>query len=191
VSLFGVEAFADAVEQTGAAWVCFTATHGEMYWPGPSKTLDRILPGRTTKRDLIGELADALRRRGIRLMLYYHWCVHSAHNEAWARAAGAWDEDPHRWFDNMAAFFREISLRYGTRIEGFGYIDDCGFIVYQYDPPWEGWARAIKAGNRNALVGYSPSWGPSVSPRAGTYRRGAFAPAAFSAGRVRAAEPAG
>jgi alpha-L-fucosidase len=36
------------------------------------QAIERIMPGRTSKRDLIGELADALSRRGIKLMLYYH-----------------------------------------------------------------------------------------------------------------------
>ncbi|MCP5110759.1 MAG: hypothetical protein GY953_07995, partial [bacterium] len=99
VEIFDVDAFAGAVQETGAAWVCLTATHGEQYWPGPSKVIDRILPGRTASRDLIADLAAALSERGIRLVLYYHWCLHSAHHKAWARAAGAWDDDPRRWFD--------------------------------------------------------------------------------------------
>lgn len=48
---------------TVAAWVVFTATHGLHYWPGPSQTIDRLLPGRTCRRDLIGKLADALMRQ--------------------------------------------------------------------------------------------------------------------------------
>lgn len=164
VNLFDVEAFAGAVAETGAAWVCLTTSHGPQYWPGPNKTIDRILHGRTTERDLIGEMAAALKERGIRLMLYYHWSVHGDEDKAWARAAGAYEKNPKRWFDNMESLFREVSLRYGKRIEGIAYMDDCGFIVYQYDAPWERWSRAIKTGNPNALVGYSPSWGPSVSP---------------------------
>ncbi len=163
VNLFDVEAFADAVAETGAAWVCLTTSHGPQYWPGPSETIDRILPGRTAHRDLIGEVAAALKMRGIRLMLYYHFSVHEDTDVAWAEAAGAYDVNPERWFANVEAIFRETSLRYGKAIEGFGYIDDGGHIAYQYDPPWERWARAIKAGNPHALVGVSVSGCPNMT----------------------------
>lgn len=164
VNQFDVEAFADAIAETGAAWVCFTTSHGPQYWPGPNETIDRILPGRTAERDLIAEIALALKRRTIRLMLYYHFSVHGGEDMAWAEAAGAYDADPTRWFDNVESLFRETSLRYGTDIEGFGYLDDIGSIVYRYDPPWERWARAIKAGNSNAVVGLSTQGSPSVTP---------------------------
>jgi hypothetical protein len=164
VNMFDAEAFADGIAETGAAWVCLTTSHGPQYWPGPSETIDRILPGRTAKRDLIAEIAAALKKRSIRLMLYYHFSVHGETDVAWAEAAGAYEADPTTWFGNVESLFRETSLRYGTDIEGFGYIDDVGSIVYRYDPPWEQWARAIKAGNPNALVGLSVQGGPNVSP---------------------------
>ena len=163
VNEFDVEAFADAVAETGAAWVCFTSTHGKQYWPGPNKTIDGILPGRTTGRDLIGELARALATLDIRLLLYYHFGGNREDPE-WARAVGLFDEDPRRWHSNVEKLFEETSLRYGKRVGGFAYIDGGGFIAYQSDPPWERWARAIKAGNPEGLVGYSQNFGPTVSP---------------------------
>ncbi len=53
---FDVKTFAEQVEQTGARFVSITTSHAMMYFPAPLKSLDRILPGRTTQRDLIGEL---------------------------------------------------------------------------------------------------------------------------------------
>ena len=35
---------------------------------------------------------------------------------------------------------------------------------YPLNPSWEGWARAIKAGNPKAVVGFSSNRGPTVSP---------------------------
>jgi hypothetical protein len=66
--------------------------------------------------------------------------------------------------ENFAALFEETRRRYGRNIGGFAYIDDGFFRAYQHDPPWEKWFRAIKAGNPNALVGFSPSRGPNVTP---------------------------
>ena len=47
---------------------------------------------------------------------------------------------------------------------GFGYMDGALAWDYPLNPSWEGWARAIKAGNPNALVGFSSNRGPTVSP---------------------------
>lgn len=165
VENFDAEAFADVVAQTGASWVCLTTSHGGHYWPGPNKTIDRILPGRSCQRDLIRDLIDALADHNIRLMLYYHFGWAETGDPEWAKAIGMTDQDPQRWFGNIESLFREVSLRYGKDlVSTAAYIDDCGFIAYQYDPPWELWARAIKAGNPNAPIGFSQSWGPVVSP---------------------------
>jgi alpha-L-fucosidase len=69
---FDVAKFTEQVAQTGAQFVCITTSHALMYFPAPLKSLDRILPGRTAHRDLVADIADALGKRGIRLMLYYH-----------------------------------------------------------------------------------------------------------------------
>lgn len=161
VESFDVRAYADAVEETGAKWVLFTTSHGLMYWPGPNRTIDQRLPGRTSKRDLIMDLADELGRRGVRLCLYLHFAATDA---PWRKAAGFDDESNARMADTFAGLLEETSRRYGKKLWGFPYIDDGFFRAYQHDPPWERWARAIKAGNREALAGFSPNRGPNVSP---------------------------
>ncbi|MCB1122142.1 MAG: alpha-L-fucosidase [Verrucomicrobiae bacterium] len=162
VETFDVGAYVDKVVETGAAWVVFTTAHGPQFWPGPNKTLDGILPGRTAKRDLIGELADALAQKGIRLMLYYH---HGRGDEAYMKASGMLDADPSRWFDNVVAMHREISERYGKRLYGSGaYIDGSFNVYYQYAFPFERLSRAMKSGNPEAIVGYSSDRGPAITP---------------------------
>jgi hypothetical protein len=70
--LFDVHAFADQMASIGVEYVIFTAWHYRMYCLGPNAALDRWLPGHTTKRDLIGEVADALDTKGIGLVIYAH-----------------------------------------------------------------------------------------------------------------------
>jgi hypothetical protein len=165
VDKFDAEAFANVVAQTGASWVCLTTSHGGHYWPAPNKTIDRILPGRSCQRDLIRELIYTLAAHNIRLMLYYHFGWSENEDPDWAKASGMTDPDPQRWLGNVESLFREVSLRYGKDlVTTAGYVDDCGMIAYQYNPPWERWARAIKAGNPNAPIGFSQSWGPVISP---------------------------
>ena len=163
VEMFDVKVFADAVERTGAAWVTFTATHKGFYWPGPNAALDKILPGRTTQRDLLGEIIDELDRRGIRTLFYLH-TAYNGYETEFRKAAGAEDADKKRFSDNIATILRECSLRYGKKLYGFGYIDGALMHDYPLDPSWEHWARAIKAGNPAAVVGFSSNRGPTVSP---------------------------
>lgn len=46
----------------------WSVTWGQQYISAPIQSLDRILPGRTTRRDLLGEMADRLHAKGIRLI---------------------------------------------------------------------------------------------------------------------------
>ena len=164
VEMFDVKVFADAIERTGAAWVTFTATHQGFYWPGPNAALDNIAPGRTAKRDLLGEIIDELDQRGIRTMFYLHTGYNGYDPEVWREAVGANDADTKRFSDNIEAILRECSLRYGDKLMGFGYIDGALAWDYPLNPSWEGWARAIKAGNPDAVVGFSANRGTTVSP---------------------------
>ncbi|MGJ8639862.1 MAG: DUF5060 domain-containing protein [Opitutaceae bacterium] len=164
VDSFDVDAFVEKVVEIGASWVCFTTAHGDHYWPGPSKTIDALQPGFTCERDLIRELIDALAQQDIRLMLYYN--PNSGIEQLYGNTYGSDDEpDPSGYFNFLESHFREVSLRYGEDLATTaGYVDDCGWKLYQLDPPWERFARAIKAGNPNAPVGFSQNLFPNLSP---------------------------
>jgi hypothetical protein len=149
-----VDAFADMVEETGAAWVIFTTTHGPQYFPARIEAIERILPGHTTKRDLISEIADALHRRNIRLMLYYHTSV--GEMPAYQKT------DKSMWFDDLCTIHQEINERYGARVAGW-FIDDAHKWIYPTDFPWERLTRALKAGNPQRLIAFNPGTRPSVT----------------------------
>ncbi len=59
---FDVKHFAEMVEETGAGYVIFTIGHAQSYCPATAQAWEKYYPGKTTKRDLIAELADALER---------------------------------------------------------------------------------------------------------------------------------
>ncbi|MCB7130266.1 MAG: alpha-L-fucosidase, partial [Candidatus Brocadiales bacterium] len=70
---FDVHAFADMVEETGAGYVIFTLNHGHHnvnLWFAPIQSWEKLHSGSTTQRDLVGEIADALDKRGIKLIIY-------------------------------------------------------------------------------------------------------------------------
>ncbi len=153
VQNFNVNAFANMVAGTGAGFVVFATSWANYYFPAPIRAIDRILPGRTTKRDLINELADALNARGVKLMIYYH----AGHDdkEWWART-GFQKSDKTDYFNGWEAIVREIGLRYGTKLAGF-WFDDGMAVYYPVTPPWEQMTAAAKAGNPARVVGYN-SW---------------------------------
>lgn len=151
VRKFDVEKFAGMVARTGAGFVVFTTSHAGFYFPGPNSVIDSILPGRTCSRDLIGELADALNRRHIRLELYFH----PGHDDA------PWWQRTH--FDDKPAYFRQwraiislIGKRYGTRLAGW-WFDDAAFTYYPFNPDWEKMTAAARAGNPKRVIAYN-SW---------------------------------
>jgi hypothetical protein len=154
---FNVEKFADMVQSTGAGYVIWSATWRSYYFPAPIQAIDRIMPGRTSKRDLIGELADALNRRGIKLMLYYH-CGYG--DREWqTRNFGTTDADQigtdALFRKNWTAIMTEVGERYGSRLAGW-FIDE-GW----YPSPFEEQNRALKAGYSGRIVSFN-DW---VRPR--------------------------
>lgn len=162
VNMFDVKVFADAVERTGAAWVVFTAIHGGTDWAGPNEAMEKIRPGSTTKRDLIGEIIAELDQRDIRTLLYMHAAFGRESNSA--KSGYGEYGDTTQYGDDIEAVLRDASLRYGKKLAGFGYIDGGMRRIYPQDPPWERWVRAIKAGNPDAVAGFSSNRGPNVSP---------------------------
>jgi hypothetical protein len=146
---FDVPKFVEMVASTKAGYVVWSATWATYYFPAPIKAIDRILPGRTCKRDLIGELADALRGRGIKLMVYYH-CGHGD-KEWWAKNWVS-NDDKRLFFHNWINIIQEAGERYGDRLAGWMYDDDC---VY-YPAPYEQLGEAAKAGFRERIISYNP-----------------------------------
>jgi hypothetical protein len=154
---FNLEKFADMVQSTGAGYVIWSATWRAYYFPAPIQAIERIMPGRTSKRDQIGELADALNRRGIKLMLYYH-CGYG--DREWqTRNFGTNDANQigtdALFRKNWIAIITEVGERYGSRLAGW-FIDE-GW----YPSPFEEQNRALKAGYSGRIVSFN-DW---VRPR--------------------------
>jgi hypothetical protein len=154
---FNIEKFADMCAETGADYVIWSATWTSYYFPAPIKAIDNILPGRTCSRDLIGELADALIKRGMRLILYYNVGWSPNPNSDWWDKNWISDEDKTKFFNNFCAIATEVSNRYGKKLAGW--LIDTGMLIYP--APFEQMGIALKAGNSDRLISYNP-W---VMPR--------------------------
>jgi len=150
---FDVETLANQVQETGAGFFVLTTSHAQFYFPAPIQAIDRILPGRTTQRDLVADLADALAKRGIRLMLYYH--IGASSDPEWLEASGFWETDTRTVFGHWTAIVSEVGERYGDRLAGW-WFDDGAINYYYRSAPWQRLTRAARAGLPRRLVGYNP-----------------------------------
>ena len=73
---FDAAGFADDVDSMGVEYVIFTAWHANMNLLYPSPKMDQWFAGtgldKTSNRDVIQDLIDALGPKGIKLFLYVH-----------------------------------------------------------------------------------------------------------------------
>jgi hypothetical protein len=131
--------------------------------PAPSAAIDRIALGRTTTRDLIGELADACHARGLRFILYYNHSCNSADDSAWEHAVGYHAVDKSRLVSNLLSILSELGTRYGSRLDAW-WFDSCFSLdprgvynsvttdMHGFQFPWEDWTAAAKTGYEDRLV---------------------------------------
>ena len=121
---FDVIGFADFCAEIGIQYVNFTLYHAHIYTLCPNPTLDRWLPGHTSRRDVIRELLDELHKRGIRLQLYIHSTVGDTMTDEEREMTGYNEPEGHfkRWNDFVNEVFTDIFKRYGTDMDSY-YID--------------------------------------------------------------------
>ena len=81
---FSADAFVDVAESAGAEYIVFTSKHHDGFCMWDTATTDYKVTNTPAKRDVIGELAEACHRRGIKLGFYYSnpdWHHPNSHNE--------------------------------------------------------------------------------------------------------------
>ena len=166
VESFDLNFFMEQVKETGARHLIFTTTHGEQYFAGPNPVMDYLLPGHTCKRDLLGELAEALRKEDIRLIFYYNHSCNPNASPDW-RAASGYDEDNLDLFASRILSVVEcMSRRYGKLVDGW-WFDSCYSLdargphktvsteMGDWRFPWEALTGAARSGNKDAAVTYN------------------------------------
>jgi alpha-L-fucosidase len=172
---FDVNGFAEQLASTGAKYLLFTIGQNSGHYCSPNATYDRIVgitPSKCSRRDLIVDLAKALSARNIRLMVYLPSGAPGADLVACKKLGWRWGK-PGGWqlpgesvggrlaeFQrNWDAVVREWSLRWGKSVSGW-WIDGCYFAdqMYRFDdePNFASFARAMKAGNPEAIVAFNP-----------------------------------
>jgi hypothetical protein len=153
VDQFDVGKFVELVESTGAGYAVWSATWATYFFPAPIRAIDEIMPGRTSKRDLIGEMADALAKKSMRLILYYHLGHdQSTENGSWWSKNWVSASEKSLFIKNWCSILTEVGQRYGDRLAGWMFDDE---LIY-YPMPYEVVGAAAKAGSARRIISYNP-----------------------------------
>ena len=160
---FHIPSFVAMVKNTGADYVIWSFSWWGFKPDMPVPTLDAVIGNGsyTAQRNLIAELATALKAEGIRFMLYYHtgseeagwWSLQNVPSTFSTRGTG----DRSVFFDNWSAVVSDIGSALGTNLDGF-FFDD-GMIYYP--ARFEELQAFARTGNPNRLI----SWNSWVMPR--------------------------
>jgi hypothetical protein len=152
---FDAESFVKKVDEMGGKFLLWSATWATYYFPGPIKAIAEVLPDRTSKRDLIGDLIRECKKRDIRFVMYYHL----GHDEVPVLKSKGWEEgwdkkdrDLSAWLEREEKIFTEIGKRYGKGLDGIFLDDGCTW----YPADFEKLGAALKVGNPDRIICYNP-----------------------------------
>lgn len=175
VDAFDVDGLVGQVRSTGAKYLLFTIGQNSGHFCAPNATYDRLVgiaPSKCSRRDLVGDLAKALKPHGIRLMVYLPSGAPAADHVARKKLGWLWgdrggwqlpgepvggrlEEFQRKW----EAVCRDWSMRWGRDVSGW-WIDGCYFADAMYrhadEPNFPSFAKALKAGNPEAIVAFNP-----------------------------------
>lgn len=166
VDSWDVKGLVERLAYAGADYLLLTATHALQMLPAPHAVVDRLLPGRTCRRDLIAELADALDAKGMPLLVYYNHSCNGAQDAPWEKAVGYHDRDKRRLAENLLEIVGWMGECYRQRIKAWWF--DSPYSLDRRGPhnsvttdmagfqfPWERFTAAAKAGHADRLVTYN------------------------------------
>ena len=169
VNDFDLEGFMKLVEDSGASYVIWSMTWGNQYISAPIKALDAIIAGRTTKRDLLGEMVDRLHKKGVKVIFYYHYgydCYHSEDSD-WLKASGGKEADKTKLYANIMKILTEAGSRYGDKLDGWWFDGGARYLNCHFDgssaangiltAPFKEITAAARVGNPQRMVAYN-SW---------------------------------
>jgi hypothetical protein len=146
VDRFDLDGFIRQFEATRADWLIFTLGQCTGYLCSPNAYLDARAPGRTSRRDLVLEIAQRLKPLGKRLILY----IPSEQN-ADPAVQQALNYGTEGQADRYFEFLREYSVKFGALHHGW-WFDSCGPHPDAY---WKKYLAAVRAGNPEAAVAFS------------------------------------
>jgi alpha-L-fucosidase len=163
VKEFDTGSLAKQLEQAGAGYFVITLGQNSGYMISPNATYDRYAGyaagERCSTRDLPLDLHEALRKKGIKLMLYLP--CQAPNRDVRAQKAFGLREGPQdqpitvEFARKWAEVIQEWSDRYGERVSGWWF--DGGYKWVGFDQEIAKiYSAAVKHGNPNAIATFNP-----------------------------------
>ena len=165
VNAFDVERLAENLHEIGCGYYFITIMQGTRFMCAPNETYSKITgiaPGMACcERDLIMDIALALKKYDIDLYLYYtgdgpHFdkvagprmgMYEDYENDIWGRVNRSFVE-------NWASVLEEYAVRYGDLVKGW-WVDGCYAHLGYNNELLSIYYNAIKKGNPNALAAFN------------------------------------
>jgi hypothetical protein len=164
VNAFDANKFASLIEDTGAAYVLFTLNHAHPHCAAPIQSWEAIHPGWTTKRDLIGDIAGALEKRGIRLLLYINSPTLTNFGKTGATGLYELTFSEEQFTEIHKNILTEIGSRYGDKLAGYWFDSWYQSLAAYPDVPIEDIYRYCKVGNRDRITAFNFWIFPVLTP---------------------------
>lgn len=155
VNTFDVTAFAKLIGEIGAAYVIFTLNHAHPHCPAPIQSWEAIHQGSTTRRDLIGEIADALEERGIRLLLYINSPVLTMLGQIGSTGLYELTCSEEQFTGIHKNVLSEIGSRYRTKLAGYWFDSWYQSLAAYPDVPIEAIYQYCKVGNPGRITAFN------------------------------------
>ncbi len=149
---FNIEKFADKIKSFHPGYLVWSVSWRGSRFAAPLRSVDEIMGSKdyTMEYDFLGKLTDALAKRGIPVLFYYH--PGTEEPEYWKRV---WHghQDMKAWEDANVAIWSEIGERLGTKLSGW-FVDDG--MGHYYPADYYRYMKALKAGNPRRIVSFNP-----------------------------------
>jgi len=178
VDAFNVDGLASQLGSVRVPYCFLTIGQNSGHYCSPNSTYDNIVgirPSKCSRRDLVADLAAALSKHGIRLLVYLPSGAPTMEPLACERLEWEWGYEtpwPNGYCDNIRTGKRledfqskwekiitEWSLRWSRQVSGW-WIDGCYFAEEMYRHPkapnFRSFTAALRSGNPEALVAFNP-----------------------------------
>jgi hypothetical protein len=164
VDAFDVNAFASLVEEMGAGYVIFTLNHAHPHCAAPIRAWEAVHPGWTTRRDLIGDIAGALEKRGVRLILYINSPVLTKFGKTGPTGLYELTFSEEQFTEIHKNVLSEIGSRYGEKLAGYWFDSWYQSLAAYPDIPIEAIYRYCRVGNPNRITAFNFWVFPVLTP---------------------------
>lgn len=159
VNGFDVPRFMRDFDQSGAEWLIFTIGQNSGTYASPNSVIDELAgSGHTAQRDLVLEIARAVKQRGKRFIAYLPCEIKintSLHQGfAWNAEPGT---DQAEFQRRYLRAVREWAMRLGMSLDGW-WFDGCYSKHPAFDNKhmqWQAWYAAARAGNPDAVLTFN------------------------------------